>query len=136
MSTTKKVQIGILGCGTVGSGVLRALLNRRKLFLVRSGVELVLKKVVTRDPGAKKGLKIPRGILTSSVGSVLEDPSIDIVVEVIGGIHPAKEYILRALKNGKHVVTANKALLAEEGEALFTAAKKAGRELRSEERRV
>jgi homoserine dehydrogenase len=92
-------------------------------------VELVLKQVVTKNPSAKRLLKIPRSLLSSSVEKVLNDPDIDVVVELIGGIHPAKEYILRSLRSGKHVVTANKALLAEEGEALFAAANKAGREL-------
>lgn len=129
MPTSKKVQIGILGCGTVGSGVVHALLVRKGLLAKRSGVELVLKQVVTKSPSAKRLLKIPRSLLSSSVDKVLNDPKIDIVVELIGGIHPAKKYILRALRSGKHVVTANKALLAEEGAALFAAANKAGREL-------
>ncbi len=129
MSASKKVYIGILGCGTVGSGVVHALLSRKGLLARRSGVELILKQVVTKNPSAKRPLKIPRSLLSSSVDKVLNDPKIDIVVELIGGIHPAKEYILRALRSGKHVVTANKALLAEEGEVLFAAANKAGREL-------
>lgn len=129
MPDQKKVLIGVLGCGTVGSGVVHALLSRKRLLARRSGVELVLKQVVTRNPSAKRPLKIPRSLLSSSVEKVLNDPEIDVVVELIGGIHPAKEYILRALRSGKHVVTANKALLAEEGEALFSAANKAGREL-------
>ncbi len=129
MPNQKKVFIGVLGCGTVGSGVVHALLARKGLLARRSGVELVLKQVVTKNPSAKRSFKIPRSLLSSSVDKVLNDPKIDVVVELIGGIHPAKEYILRALRSGKHVVTANKALLAKEGEALFSAANKAGREL-------
>lgn len=129
MSNKKKVQIGIVGCGTVGSGVVQVLLNRKSLLSQRSGVDLILKRVTTRHSKVRRSIRIPSVVLTTSVASVLEDPSIDVVVELIGGIHPAKEYILRAFENGKHVVTANKALLATEGEVLFAAARRAGREL-------
>lgn len=129
MSHLKRVSIGVLGCGTVGSGVVHALLKRRALLAKRTGVELVLKRVVVKRPAAKRSVRIPSSLLSSSAGSVLKDPSIDIVVELIGGIHPARGYVLAALKAGKHVVTANKALLAEEGETLFRTASKAGREL-------
>ena len=129
MFEKKQVQIGILGCGTIGAGVVKTLLTRKSLLLQRSGVELVLKKVAARSPNKKRSFKIPSYLLSVKAEDVLEDPEIEVVVELVGGIHPAKEYVLRALKNGKHVVTANKALLAEEGEALFSEAQKAHREL-------
>ncbi|MBI1976384.1 MAG: homoserine dehydrogenase [Candidatus Omnitrophica bacterium] len=129
MSTPRKVQVGILGCGTVGSGVAHALLTRRRLLAERAGIEVVVKRIAAKRVLAKRPVRIPRSLVTSSVNNLLDDKEIDIIVELIGGVHPAKEYILKALQNGKHVVTANKALIAEEGKSLFSAAKKAGREL-------
>ncbi|MDP1853149.1 MAG: homoserine dehydrogenase [Candidatus Omnitrophota bacterium] len=115
----KRVNIGLIGFGTVGSGVARALLERKSLLAKRSGIELVLKKICDKDLSRRRSVIVNKSLLTDNVNEILNDKEIDIVIELIGGIHPAKEIIIEALKKGKHVVTANKALLAEEGLGLF-----------------
>ncbi|MBF0541130.1 MAG: homoserine dehydrogenase [Nitrospirae bacterium] len=123
------INVGIIGFGTVGCGTIRILLNNNDLIKSRTGADVTLKKIADLDIQKDRGIVIPNGVLTTNVNEILDDPDIDIVVELIGGIHPAKEFILKALQNGKHVVTANKALLATEGQELFQAAGKAGRAL-------
>ena len=118
------VSVGIIGFGTVGTGVVRILLKKRKELERRLGFPLVIGKIADIDIKRKRGLRLPNNILTTNAEAVINDPGIDIVVELIGGIHPAKEYILKAIKKGKHVVTANKFLLATEGADIFKAAKK------------
>lgn len=118
----KKINVGIIGLGTVGLGVLKILRERRNILSEKIGVDIVLKRAC--DVKLRPDLKtyLPKGSFTTSAEEVIGDPQIDIVVELIGGIHPAKEYITTALAKGKHVVTANKALLAEEGRELFALA--------------
>ena len=123
------VQVGLIGFGTVGAGVARTLLRKRRLLEQRVGVRIVLRRVCDRDFRRSRGLRLPAGVGTTDVSKILRDPQIQIVVELIGGIQPAKTFILEALRRGKHVVTANKALLAEAGHELFTAASQAQREL-------
>lgn len=123
------INVGIIGFGTVGTGTARIVLENRKILKERLGFEINLKKIATRSPEKDRGVKIPEGILTGDVEAVLKDPDIQIVVELIGGINPAKDFILEAIKNGKHVVTANKALLATEGNEIFSSAQKAGVEI-------
>lgn len=115
----KKVNIGLIGFGTIGIGVVKALKERRALLIKRSGIDLVLKKICDKNLSPRKNVSIDRNILTADANEILCDKDIDIVIELIGGIHPAREIIIQALKNGKHVVTANKALLAESGNELF-----------------
>ncbi len=115
----RTINIGVVGFGTVGSGVVEALLRRRAAIKAKTGLDLRLKAVCDKDVKSKRHISINKKLLTKDVNRVLEDPQIEIVVELIGGIHPAKEIIKKALKNGKDVVTANKALLCEEGEELF-----------------
>jgi len=123
------INIGIIGFGTVGSGTVKILLENRDILRERLGFEINLKKIVARNIRKDRGIRLPEGILTTDVSLVLDDPDIRIVVELIGGISPAKDYILKAISNGKHVVTANKALLATEGNEIFSAARKAGVEI-------
>ncbi len=118
------ISIGIIGFGTVGTGVVRILLKKREELERRLGFPLIIGKIADTDIKRKRRIKLPRGILTTNAEAVINDPSIDIVVELIGGTHPAKEYILKATKRGKHVVTANKLLLATEGSDIFRAAQK------------
>jgi len=120
----KTVNVGIIGFGTVGAGTAKILLKKRRELEDKSGFPIVLKKIADLDIKRDRGIKIPGNVLTNNAKEVLNDPDIDIVVELIGGIHPAKEIIIEALKKGKHVVTANKALLAEEGRQIFTEAGK------------
>ncbi len=123
------INVGIIGFGTVGTGTVRILLENKDVLKERLGFEINLRKIAVRDIGRDRGIKVPEGVLTTDVDAVLNDPHIDIVVEVIGGIRPAKDFILKAINNGKHVVTANKALLATDGNEIFTAAQEAGIEI-------
>lgn len=115
----KQVKVGIIGFGTVGTGTVKILLNQRDLIKKRTGIDLVLKKVADKDIERPREISLPRELLTTDAGEIIKDPEIDIVVEVVGGTTVAKEFIMEALKNGKHVVTANKALLAEHGNEIF-----------------
>ncbi len=123
----KNITIGMLGCGVVGSQVARLLRANSAELSTRAGANLVLKKIAVRTAGARAGLDA--SLFTTSADEIISDPSIDIVIEVIGGIEPARELILKAIKNGKSVVTANKALLAIHGADLYSAADTAGVDL-------
>lgn len=119
------INIGILGWGTVGTGVSKILVNQNSLISKNSRVQLSLKKIVKRTlPATRVGIELPADCLTDDANDVVDNPEIDIVVELIGGVSEAHTLISRAIKNGKHVVTANKALLAEHGSELFQLAQK------------
>ncbi len=126
------VNIGIIGFGTVGSGVVEALLKKKVSLKAKAGVALKLAMVCDKDLATKRHVSVSRKFLTKNVNDILDNPQIDIVVELIGGIHPAREIIKKALKNGKDVVTANKALLCEEGSDLFDYAANMNRSIRFE----
>ncbi|MGO9611816.1 MAG: homoserine dehydrogenase [Dissulfurispiraceae bacterium] len=123
------IYVGIIGLGTVGTGTARILLHNSDLIRERTGFAIVLKKIVDLDIKRDRGLSLPDGVLTTDANAIINDPAIDIVVELIGGIHPAKELMLRCINNKKHVVTANKALLATEGSDLFSLAFQSGVEV-------
>jgi homoserine dehydrogenase len=123
------INVGIIGFGTVGSGTVRILLENREILKERLGFEINLKRIADLDIERDRGLSLPSGILSTDVDALLNDPHIDIVVELIGGIRPAKDFILKAISNRKHVVTANKALLATAGNEIFTAALQTGVEI-------
>jgi homoserine dehydrogenase len=123
------VNVGIIGFGTVGTGTVRILLENKDVLKERIGFEISLKRIADIDVKRDRGTNIPEGVLTTDVDAVLNDPDIDIVVELIGGIRPAKDFIIKAIRNRKHVVTANKALLATEGADIFDAARKSGVEV-------
>ncbi len=114
-----RVNVGLIGLGTVGSGVAKMLLGRKEFLARRAGIPLVLKRICVRRMQKSRSFHVEPRLLTSSPDAVLGDPDIHVVVELIGGIHPAKEIVLKALKAGKQVVTANKALLAHHGSELF-----------------
>ena len=122
----KQIGVGILGFGTVGAGVAGGLLNHREVMARRLGVDIVLRKVADLDITTDRGVAVPADVLTTAVASVVDDPSVDIVVETIGGTGIAKKLVLAALAAKKCVVTANKKLLAEYGREIFDAAEKAG----------
>ena len=124
----KTLKVGMLGCGTVGSQVARLMVANKADLTSRAGAELELVKVAVRDTTVKRE-GIASNLITEDAQSVVNDPSIDLIIEVMGGISPAKELILTALKNGKSVVTANKALLAKDGAALYEAASNANVDL-------
>jgi homoserine dehydrogenase len=123
------INVGIIGFGTVGAGAVRILLKNRDILKERIGFEINLKKIADLDITRDRGISISPDILTTNADDILNDPHIDIVVELIGGIRPAKDFILKAIQNHKHVVTANKALLATAGNEIFNAALEAGVEI-------
>ena len=118
----------MLGCGTVGSQIARLLVANKADLTSRAGAQIELAKVAVRDAKVKRD-GVPDNLITTDANSIVNDPSIDLIIEVMGGISPAKELILTALKNGKSVVTANKALLAKDGAELYEAASKANVDL-------
>ena len=118
----KQINIGLLGCGTVGTGVAKLLIANKDLLTARVGADLNLKWVADIDIETDRGLQFPAGVLTTDAQRVVTDPDVDMVIEMIGGEGIAKDLILQAIDNGKHIVTANKALLAAHGNELFAAA--------------
>lgn len=121
-----KINVGIIGLGTVGTGTLQILRNNADLIRHRVGVPVEVTKIAVRDLRRDRGMVVPSSLLTTDPFGVIEDPSTDIVVELIGGYQPARDLILAAIARGKHVVTANKALLASHGKEIRAAARRAG----------
>jgi homoserine dehydrogenase len=123
------IKVGLIGFGTVGTGVVRLLTEQQELLARRLGSPLILKKVADIDLERPRPVTLPPGLLTSRVEDILDDREIDIVVELIGGTDAARDYVLAAIARGKHVVTANKALLALHGNDLLAAAAAQGVEV-------
>ena len=119
----KIVQIGLLGFGTVGTGVVRVLTDNSQLIAQRAGTAITIKKILVRDLNKKRALSTAAE-MTTDPAAVIGDPEIDIVVELLGGEEPARTLMLEALNHGKHVVTANKDVMAKYGRELFEAAEK------------
>jgi len=126
MNSQKTLRVGMLGCGVVGSEVARLLAANQSDLTARAGGNLLLSKVGVRNLNRSN---ISNELLTTDLESIVNSPDIDLIIEVIGGIEPARSLILSALKNGKSVVTANKALLAKHGGELFAAADSNGVDL-------
>ena len=124
----KTLKVGMLGAGVVGSQIARLLIANKSDLASRAGANLELVAIAVKDSKLKRD-GIPAALLTNDAKSIVNDPQIDLVIEVIGGIDPAKDLILTALNNGKSVVTANKALLAKHGAELYAAADKANVDL-------
>jgi len=122
------LKVALLGCGSVGSQVVRLLTEQADDLEARVGARLELAGVAVRRPDAKRDIEVPAGLLTTDAASLVTS-GVDVVIEVIGGIEPARSLILSALEHGASVVTANKALLADDGSTLFAAAEKANRDL-------
>ncbi|NLU49638.1 MAG: homoserine dehydrogenase [Syntrophomonadaceae bacterium] len=120
------INIGLLGCGTVGSGVVKLLASNRAVISMRSGQEITIKRVLETAPHKVLDLGLGEEVLCTDINELLADEDIHIVVELIGGIEPARTYILEAMKRGKHVVTANKDLIAVCGQELFSTAETHG----------
>jgi homoserine dehydrogenase len=118
----KKINIGLIGFGTIGCGVVKVLLEKKEKLTQVAGAELNLKWVCDIDLDRPREIQVDKTLLTNDANKILNDPEVDIVIELIGGIHPALEFILTGLKNKKHIVTANKALLAEHRAEIFTTA--------------
>lgn len=124
----RTVKIGLLGLGVVGSAVAKAIVEDRGIA-ERSGVKLQLSKVAVRDLSKKRAVELPANMLTNDPSEVVSDPDIDIVIELMGGENPAFELITTALLSGKHVVSANKEVLAKRGDELLGAASRSGAKL-------
>ncbi|MGL5244616.1 MAG: homoserine dehydrogenase [Sarcina sp.] len=122
----KKIRVALLGLGNVGSGVWRILEANNEEIKKRSGYKLEVAKILVKDKSKKRVVKVTESLLTTDFNEILSDDSIKIIVEVMGGIHPAKEYILTSIEKKKHIVTANKMLLATDGDELFKAADEVG----------
>jgi homoserine dehydrogenase len=123
----KEVRLGLLGLGTVGAGVVKLLDAQRATLEERAGCRLALGAVADLDvTRPREGLDLARLPMTTDAGRVLDDPAIDVVIELVGGLEPARSFILKALAAGKHVVTANKALLAHHGAELYDEARRRG----------
>lgn len=124
-----RIGVGIIGFGTVGTGVAKVLLDNATLIRRRVGVPVDLVRIADLDITRDRGIVLPPGLLTTDAKQVLHDPAVDVVIELIGGYDTAKRVILEAIAAGKHVVTANKALLALHGEEIFEAAARKGVDL-------
>ncbi len=120
------VNVGLIGAGTVGCGVIKVLSQNRDIIEKRTGIRINLKKIADIDPDRKRPVKIPKGKLTKDARDLIEDGSIHIIIELVGGTGIAKDFVLGAIRSGKHVVTANKALLAHHGREIFQAAAEKG----------
>ncbi len=122
----KDIRVGLIGFGTVGSGVVKIMDKNGTLIEKRLGVPLILKSIADLDLEADRGVRVDSSRLTRHARDVIEDPEISIVIELIGGFEPARSFVLDALRHKKHVVTANKALLAVHGDEIFRVAHQHG----------
>jgi homoserine dehydrogenase len=127
--TERTVRIGLLGCGNVGAALVRLLAERGDDIAMRSGCHLEVARVAVLDVERDRGVPLDDGVFTTDGVSIVDDPGIDVVCELLGGVEPARVLILRAFANGKPVVTANKELLASHGRELFDAQQAAGVDL-------
>lgn len=127
--TKRKVKVGLMGLGTVGTGVVRIVQGHQEDLVKQTGMEIEIARILVQDPEKQRNISIDQDLVTNDPYSLLHDPEIDVVLEVIGGIEPAKSYILEALQQGKHVVTANKDLMALHGAEILKKAEEKGCDL-------
>jgi homoserine dehydrogenase len=121
----KKVKVGLMGLGTVGTGVIRLVEGHQDDLLHQTGLEIEIARILVQNPGKERAVSVSSDLITDDPFSLLHDPEIDVIVEVMGGVEATRTYILEALEQGKHVVTANKDLMAlHGGEILKKAAEK------------
>ncbi|MDD2899255.1 MAG: homoserine dehydrogenase [Desulfuromonadaceae bacterium] len=128
----KDIQVGLIGFGNIGAGVVKLLRENADVIRAKVGTGIVLKRIADLDITSDRGVAVDAGVLTASVDDVFNDPEISIVIELIGGYEPAKSFVLKAIEKGKHIVTANKALLALHGADIYAAAVKNGVEVQFE----
>jgi homoserine dehydrogenase len=121
-----KINVGIIGFGTVGAGTVEVLTKNREIIASRVGAAVNIKKIADLDIESDRGVRVDRALLTTEAMDVIEDTEISVVVELMGGLEKAKDYIMKAMERGKHVVTANKALLAECGREIYEGAQRHG----------
>jgi homoserine dehydrogenase len=120
------IGIGLLGAGTVGGTLIHRLVEEHAAIAAKTGLDLQVRAVAVRDPGKKRTFDIPESVITADARSLVDDPAVDLVVEVMGGQDPAGDLVLAALEAGKPVVTANKELIAARGSELIAAAERSG----------
>ena len=120
------IGIGLLGAGTVGGTLIHRLVTEHAAIAAKTGLDLQIRRVAVRDPSKPRSFEIPEGLFTTDPMSMIDDPEVDLVVEVMGGQDPAGDLVLHALEAGKPVVTANKELIAAQGHELIAAAEKSG----------
>jgi homoserine dehydrogenase len=128
----RTIHVGLLGCGTVGTSVVRTLHEHADDIERRAGVRVAVTRVAVRDPAKDRDVPLPAGAFTTDGDAVVDDPDVDVIIELLGGIEPARSLIAKALASGKPVVTANKELLAHHGRELFAVAGASGLDLRFE----
>ncbi len=122
----KAIRVGLLGLGTVGSGVVKIIQDHQDKLMHQVGCPITIKKVLVKDLEKKREVDLPKEVLTTEVYDVIDDPDVDVVIEVIGGVEQTKQYLVDALRSKKHVVTANKDLMAVYGSELLAEAKENG----------
>lgn len=120
------IGIGLLGAGTVGGTLIHRLVSEHAAIATKTGLDLQIRRVVVRDPAKPRTFTLPEGVVTTDAEAMIDDPGVDLVVEVMGGQNPAGDLVLRALQAGKPVVTANKELIAARGDELIAAAERSG----------
>lgn len=126
------IKVGLIGFGNIGAGVVRLLQENAAVIRGKVGTGIVLKKIADLDITTDRGVTVTPGVLTTSVNDIFDDPEISVVIELVGGYEPAKTFVLKAIEKGKHIVTANKALLALHGEEIYSAAARKGVEVQFE----
>ena len=126
------IHVGLIGFGNIGAGVVKLLQENAGVIRDKVGTGIVLKKIADLDITSDRGVTVPPGVLTPSVNDIFDDPEISVVIELIGGYEPAKTFVLKAIEKGKHIVTANKALLALHGDEIYAAAARNGVEVQFE----
>ena len=125
----RTIRLGLIGFGTIGTGVVKNIQANGSLIARRTGISLEIARIADIDLDRKRDVEVDPSILTTDTRDILHDDSLDIIVELIGGINPAREYVLTALRKGKHLVTANKALIARHGLEIFETAREHGVEV-------
>ncbi len=128
----REIKVGLLGFGTIGTGVVKLLQQNGDLIEQRLGARLTLARIADLDITTDRGVVVDPALLTTRAEEILGDPQIEVVIELIGGYEPARTFVLKAIEAGKHVVTANKALLALHGEEIFAAAERRGVDIQFE----
>lgn len=126
------IKVGLIGFGNIGAGVVKLLQENADVIRGKVGTGIVLKRIADLDVTTDRGVTVAPGVLTTSVNDIFDDPEISVVIELIGGYEPAKTFVLKAIEKGKHIVTANKALLALHGEEIYAAAARKGVEVQFE----
>jgi len=126
------IKVGLIGFGNIGAGVVKLLQQNADVIRSKVGAGIVLKRIADLDITSDRGVTVDPACLTTDVGAIFDDPEISVVIELVGGYEPAKTFVLKAIEKGKHIVTANKALLALHGNEIFSAAARKGVEVQFE----